>query len=153
MPSTIVIDLQPLSCMGIQVFLGELFPEMDCRIAYSKETLETLSFSQPADLVILGLNQEPAAVLDFLRQKVLAISNEASVIVCYKQFDLAYIKGFVRSTPLGLISKDNSAPEFADCIKKVMSGQTFMCKNTSEHVLAIFTNEDQQKTNKIRRKP
>lgn len=134
-----MIDLQPLSCMGMQAYLQKMLPGSQCQIAYSKETIETLQLRPELDLVILGLNREPGEVTSYLKEKVLAAGPGLPVIILYEVFEIEYLRQFAGHTTTGFLAKDKVADQVVDCIKSVISGSSFMCEKTNQHVINAFT--------------
>lgn len=139
MPSIVVIDLQPLACIGLQAYLRKLLPASQCQIVYSKEAIDTLQPSAEPGIVILGINQEDRETAFFLRQKALDIGEKVPVIVMYEDFDIEHLRQFAAHTPTGFISKDNVVNQLAECIVKIRSGNSFLCETTRQHIINAYT--------------
>lgn len=140
MPSIIVIDPQPLACMGMQVYLQQLLPGSDCQTVYLKETIATLQPSAEYDLLVLGLNQEDKPTTAFLKGKALEFGALLPVIVLYEVFEIEHLRQFAGHAPIGFISKDNVANQLEECARKVFSGESFLCEKTSQHVINAYIN-------------
>lgn len=138
MPNIVIIDLQPLSCMGIEAYVREHFPDIRCQMAHSKQAVEGLKLDRELDLVILGLNREPIQVANYLKEKVMDASLEVPVIILYEVFDIAHLKQFAGHTVTGFLAKYAVADELNQCISSVLAGSSFLCERTDQHIINAF---------------
>ncbi|WP_157486825.1 hypothetical protein [Dyadobacter alkalitolerans] len=144
MSTIAVIDLQPLSCMGVQAYLQNLLPASQYQTAYTKETIHDLVLGTELDLVILGLNRESPALTTFLTEKILAAGPQVPVIVLYEIFDVELLRHFGNHAVTGFIAKDNDSMEIDKCINIVLAGNSFMCQKSSQYVIAAFADNAKQ---------
>ena len=152
MPTIAVIDLQPLSCMGVQVYLDNLLPANQYQIAYTEETIKELMLGPELDLVILGLNRESPAMTTFLTEKLLAAGPQMPVTVLYEIFDVELLRRFGNHTVTGFIAKNNESMELDKCISIVLAGNSFMCEKSSQYVIAAFADNAKQPRKGTRKK-
>ncbi|WP_353718692.1 hypothetical protein [Dyadobacter sp. 676] len=152
MSSIVIIDLQPLSCLGMQAYLNHLLPGSKCKTVYRKDEIDT--FQPPAELqlIIVGFNQEDRPTATLLMEKVLMMGANLPIIVMYDIFDSEYLRQFAGHTPTGFISKDNVSNQLLECIQKVSCGQSFLCEKTGQHVINAYTLGSQSPTYKQPRK-
>ncbi|WP_026632858.1 response regulator transcription factor [Dyadobacter alkalitolerans] len=152
MPSIAIIDLQPLSCLGIKAYLQNLLPASQYQTAYAQETVNDLVLGPELDLVILGLNRENEATTTFLTDKVLTAGQQLPVIVMYEFFDLALLKQLGKQAATGFIAKENAFIELAKCVQTVLSGNIFICEKTSQHVINAFASPATQNRRSFNKK-
>jgi DNA-binding NarL/FixJ family response regulator len=138
MSTIAVIDLQPLFCMGIQAYLQQLDPGCQCPAAFTRESTENLMTGPAPDLLILGFNKENQDITSWLTEKVRTSDPGLPVILLYDIFDPRYLTAFANRAANGLLAKDNAYNHLARCITTVLSGGTYMCETSSQHVIDAF---------------
>lgn len=138
MTKAIVIDLQVLSGLGMQALLKKIEPNIHCEIVHSRRLIDNLPAGGCTDLVILGLNDEPLDIVNYLKRKARFIAGNAPIIICYQHFNLGYIKGIGNPKGLGMILKDNTVSDLDTCLAHLKKNKSFLCDETSQYMLDVF---------------
>ena len=133
-----VIDLQPLSCIGIQAYLQELLKDIECQTAYTTKAASELHLSSGLDLIILGLNRKTQHEMVDLIAQLNEAGSQIPVVIMYEYFDVAHLRQLPRHTASGLISKRTNIEQLAECMAAVLSGSSFMCEKTRQHIIDVF---------------
>lgn len=124
-----LIDRQPLLLSGLSLFLRTQFEDLTLLQADSIHTLHSLPVQWP-DLFIMGFGQNTDADnLDFLsrarrRHKVKTIAFDESP-------DAVRAKNYLQTGVNGYLSKQNNLLEFAECVKQVLKGESYVCRQVT----------------------
>jgi len=133
-----VIDKQPILRTGIRLFLKSNFNDITILTADSVESVIPLYSEYIPDLFILGMGIGPKAEY-FDSIKAIRKQFPDAVILLYDQKpDTILLPLYLKAGVHGYISKQNDIEELDACIRQLLAGKKYICKQISDANSKIF---------------
>ncbi|WP_254560990.1 hypothetical protein [Dyadobacter diqingensis] len=140
MLSILIIDQNPLVCIGIQALLNNALKKTaETHLASSKTELDGLITELKIDLFILGLYEKPDIDIFYLRKIIFETHPGSLLIVFYERFSLESMLTFSQQRSVGFISKPRVKDELSTCLACVLKGEMYMCEDTSQSIINAWT--------------
>ncbi len=140
MLSILIIDQNPLVCIGIQALLNNALKKTaETHLASSKTELDGLITDLKIDLFILGLYEKPDIDIFHLRKMIFETHPGSLLIVFYEKFSLESMLTFSQQRGVGFISKPRVRDELSTCLTCVLKGEMYMCEDTSQGIINAWT--------------
>jgi two-component system invasion response regulator UvrY len=127
-----VIDKQPILRIGIRLFLKNNFNDITILTADTIENVTPLHSECSPDLFILGMGIGPKTEC-FDSIKAVKKKFPHAVILLYDQKpDTVLLPLYLKAGVHGYIAKQNDMEELDECIRQLLAGKKYICKQISD---------------------
>jgi DNA-binding NtrC family response regulator len=140
MLSILIIDQNPLACIGIQTLVNNALKKaVETHLASSKTELDGLITDLKIDLFVLGLYEKSDIDIFYLKKTIFETHPGSLLIVFYEKFSLESMLTFSQQRGVGFISKPRVKDELGTCLARVLKGEMYMCEDTSQSIINAWT--------------
>jgi two-component system invasion response regulator UvrY len=127
-----VIDRHPVLRAGFRLFQKKYLTGSTVLMSESLQNFQSGNFDQRPDLFILGLGMGPKMEY-FKTIKTIKAQFPAALIIVYDEKpDAILLPLYIKAGVKGYLSKKNGLEELNECIRQVLSGKQYVCKQIFE---------------------
>jgi two-component system response regulator EvgA len=128
MISITLIDKFPILRVGIIMYLKQFFSDITIWELDNISELNTAHTPADPDIIIIGINLYPSdSCMDYIHTIIKENPNSRMIIYDEKP-DAVLLNDYLKSGVAGYLSKQDELTELTECIKVVMNGNRYVCK-------------------------
>ncbi|MCE7042897.1 hypothetical protein [Dyadobacter sp. CY312] len=134
MVNLLIVDSQPIMCIGLKQVVSENFPDWNVYLAKSIEEFDRMEKCPKPDMIVFGINMEEKKV-DLNQIPGIQTKFKSSFLIIYGEFlNDRKIHTLFSSGIHGYISKKSDEYEFIQCLQTVMAGNTYKDVSSSDNL-------------------